>query len=107
MTTGNINTADSIASLLQERFRNIEGRGSLVNEATTISLLIQPTLEALGYPATYRMPEHGEGRNRLDDSCYLMPVTNNPGYAASEPRVGSWREKADRLEQVDSPCQQA
>ncbi len=82
MTTGNTNTAETIAALLRDRFRNIEGRGSLVNEAVTISLLIQPTLEALGYPATYRMPEHGAGRNRLDDSCYLMPVTDNPGYAA-------------------------
>ena len=82
MTTGNANIADSIVAQLQDGFRSIESRGSLVNEAATISLLIQPTLEALGYPATYRIPEHGEGRNRLDDSCYLMPVTDNPGYAA-------------------------
>ena len=81
MTTGNANYAESIAALLQSRFRSVASRGA-VNEAATISLLIQPVLEALGYPAEYRVPEHGEGRNRLDDSCYLMPVTDNPGYAA-------------------------
>ena len=82
MTTGNANTAEAIGARLQEGLRQIEGRGGSVNEATTLSLLIQPALEALGYPPAYRIPEHGEGRNRLDDSCYLLPVTDNPGYAA-------------------------
>ena len=82
MTTGTSSTAEAIAGLLKEGLRQIESRGTLLNEATTLDLLIKPALEALGYPASYRIPEHGEGRNRLDDSCYLMPVTANPGYAA-------------------------
>ena len=82
MTTGTSSTAEAIAGLLKEGLRQIESRGTLLNEATTLDLLIKPALEALGYPASYRIPEHGEGRNRLDDSCYLMPVTTNPGYAA-------------------------
>ena len=82
MTTTNSNTAEAVAGLLREGLRQIESRGTLLNEATTLDLLIKPALEALGYPASYRIPEHGEGRNRLDDSCYLMPVTANPGYAA-------------------------
>ena len=82
MTTGTSSTAEAIAGLLKEGLRQVESRGTLLNEATTLDLLIKPALEALGYPASYRIPEHGEGRNRLDDSCYLMPVTTNPGYAA-------------------------
>ena len=82
MTTTHSNTADAIAVLLREGLRQIENRGALLNEATTLDLLIKPTLEALGYPPAYRIPEHGWQGNRLDDSCYLRPVTSSPGHAA-------------------------
>ena len=83
MTSGNVNTADTIAGLLQERLTHLAGRGNLLNEAATLDLVIKPTLEALGYPPDYRIPEHGEQRNRLDESCYLGPITDRPaGYAA-------------------------
>ena len=82
MTTGNVNTAETIAGLLQERLTHLAGRGNLLNEAATLDLVIKPTLEALGYPPDYRIPEHGEQRNRLDESCYLGPITDRPGYAA-------------------------
>ena len=72
----------AVADRLRNGLRQIGGRGRLLNEATTLDLLIKPTLEALGYPPEYRIPEHGEQRNRLDDSCYLKPVTDSPGYAA-------------------------
>ena len=82
MTSGNVNTAETIAGLLQERLTHLAGRGNLLNEAATLDLVIKPTLEALGYPPDYRIPEHGEQRNRLDESCYLGPITDRPGYAA-------------------------
>ena len=72
----------AVADRLRNGLRQVGGRGRLLNEATTLDLLIKPTLEALGYPPEYRIPEHGEQRNRLDDSCYLKPVTDSPGYAA-------------------------
>ena len=82
MATKAIGIASSIASLMREGLRHIEGRGHLVNEATTLDILIKPTLEALGFPASYRFPEHGNQQNRLDDSCYLRPITSSPGHAA-------------------------
>ena len=76
MTTSRANTADAIAALLRERLPHLANRGTNLNEASTLDLLIKPTLEALGYPPTHRIPEHGKQRNRLDDSCYLQPVTD-------------------------------
>lgn len=75
MTTSRANTAEAIAALLRERLPHLANRGTNLNEASTLDLLIKPTLEALGYPPTHRIPEHGKQRNRLDDSCYLQPVT--------------------------------
>ena len=82
MTTTLNDTTDSVAASLREGMRHIAGRGELVNEASTLSLLIQPTLNALGYPATYRIPEYGEQRNRLDEACFLNVVNSRPGHAA-------------------------
>ena len=82
MTTTLNDTADSVAASLREGMRHIAGRGELVNEASTLSLLIQPTLNALGYPATHRIPEYGEQRNRLDEACFLNVVNSSPGHAA-------------------------
>lgn len=76
MTTSRANTANAIAALLRERLPHLANRGTNLNEASTLDLLIKPTLEALGYPPTHRIPEHGKQRNRLDDSCYLQPVTD-------------------------------
>ena len=76
MTTSRANTAEAIAALLRERLPHLANRGTNLNEASTLDLLIKPTLEALGYPPTHRIPEHGKQRNRLDDSCYLQPVTD-------------------------------
>ena len=82
MTTTLNDTADSVAASLREGMRHIAGRGQLVNEASTLSLLIQPTLNALGYPVTHRIPEYGEQRNRLDEACFLNVVNSSPGHAA-------------------------
>ena len=82
MTTTLNDTADSVAASLREGMRHIASRGQLVNEASTLSLLIQPTLNALGYPATHRIPEYGEQRNRLDEACFLNVVGSSPGHAA-------------------------
>ena len=82
MTTTLNDTADSVAASLRDGMRHIAGRGELVNEASTLSLLIQPTLNALGYPATHRIPEYGEQRNRLDEACFLNVVNSSPGHAA-------------------------
>ena len=82
MTTTLNDTADSVAASLREGMRHIASRGQLVNEASTLSLLIQPTLNALGYPPTHRIPEYGEQRNRLDEACFLNVVNSSPGHAA-------------------------
>ena len=82
MTSTLNDAAESVAASLREGMRHIAGRGQLVNEASTLSLLIQPTLNALGYPATYRIPEYGEQRNRLDEACFLNVVNSSPGHAA-------------------------
>ena len=75
-------TADAVAAALRDGMRSAADRGPLLNEASTLSLLIRPALTALGYPATHRMPEYGEARNRLDEACFLNAVTAAPGYAA-------------------------
>ena len=74
--------AASVAASLREGMRHIAGRGELVNEASTLSLLVRPALSALGYPATHRIPEYGEQRNRLDEACFLNVVASAPGHAA-------------------------
>lgn len=82
MNEGNGNTAAAIAGLLREGLRHIQGREAAMSETATLDLLIKPTLAALGYPPTYRYPEYGSGGNRLDESCFLQEVDNNPGRAA-------------------------
>ena len=82
MTTTINDTAEAVAALLRDGMRHISDRGALLNEATTLSLLIRPALNALGYPATHRIPEYGEQRNRLDEACFLNSVNASPGYAA-------------------------
>ncbi len=80
--SANTAAADAVAAVLQEGMRNAADRGHLLNEASTLSLLIRPALSALGYPATHRIPEYGEQRNRLDEACFLNSVTTAPGHAA-------------------------
>ncbi len=82
MTTNRDNTADAITALLRAGLRHIQGRGNAISETATLDLLIKPTLEALGYPATYRFPEYGWLGNRLDESCFLQEVDAKPGQAA-------------------------
>ena len=71
---------------LTEQFRDgiqhIKGIDNLLNEAVTRSVLIEPILEALGYPPLYRLPEYNERRNTPDETCYLRQVDANPGDAA-------------------------
>ncbi len=66
----------------QDGLAQLKMRGHHTNEASTLDLLIKPTLTELGYPASHQYPEHEEGRNRVDISCYLNPVQNPPGKAA-------------------------
>ena len=82
MTTTTHNITDAFAAALHDGMRHVRNRGSLVNEASTLSLLIQPALAALGYPASYPIPEYGERRNRLDEACFLNEVNSSPGPAA-------------------------
>ena len=86
MTTAVANTAsasvDTVAAILRDGMQHSADRGHLLNEAATLSLLIRPALDALGYPATHRIPEYGEARNRLDEACFLNAVTATPGHAA-------------------------
>lgn len=80
-TTADI--AHAVTSALRQGMRHISDRGkSLSNEAATLSLLIRPALNALGYPSTHRVPEYGEQRNRLDEACFLSVVNSSPGHAA-------------------------
>ena len=82
MTTGS-DTVGRVAEALRTGLRQIGQRGSLLNEATTLSLLIRPVLDALGYPPAHRIPEYGLQSNRLDEACYARPIANNqPGHAA-------------------------
>ena len=74
--------ARRIVTVLHDGMRDVADRGPLLNEAATLSLLIRPALEALGYPETHRAPEYGEAGNRLDEACFLNPVTASPGHAA-------------------------
>ena len=71
-----------IAQDLRDGFRHIRGRGKLINEATTLQVLILPLLESLGYPATHRIPEYGEAGGRIDEACFLREVNDAPGHAA-------------------------
>ena len=77
-----MNTANDLAAILRDGMQHSADRGHLLNEAATLSLLIRPALNALGYPATHRIPEYGEARNRLDEACFLNAVTATPGHAA-------------------------
>ena len=80
-TTADI--ANAVTNALRQGMRHISDRGkSLSNEAATLSLLIRPALNALGYPSTHRVPEYGEQRNRLDEACFLSVVNSSPGHAA-------------------------
>ena len=75
--------ANAVTNALRQGMRHISDRGkSLSNEASTLSLLIRPALNALGYPSTHRVPEYGELRNRLDEACFLSVVNSSPGHAA-------------------------
>ena len=81
-TTTASETVTALTAALRDGIRHLRGREPrLINEAATLSVIIRPTLEALGYPATHRIPEYGGQRNRLDESCFLHPVGSAPGYA--------------------------
>ena len=81
MTTADI--TERVGNTLRVGLTNLHERGlANVNEAITRSVLIEPVLEALGYPSTHRRPEGGVGGNRPDDQCYLHPVGPTPGHPA-------------------------
>ena len=80
-----------LSDVLRDGMKHYIGRGELVNEAATLSLIIQPALDTLGYPASHRIPEYGEQRNRIDETCYLMPIAgSNPGHAALIVEAKQW-----------------
>ena len=107
MTTTLNDTADGVAAALRDGMRHIAGRGALVNEASTRSLLIQPTLTALGYPPTHRIPEYGEQRNRLDEACFLDVVHSSPGHAAIIVEAKEYETDFDKVDgRVNSPDRQ-
>ena len=77
--------SDKVAALrnrLRDGLNHIFGLGNLLNEAVTRSILISPTLDDLGYPATHRLPEYQEKGNTPDETCYLQPLSSAPGEAA-------------------------
>ena len=80
MTTGS--AAERIAGALRGGYANLNGRGGVVNEAVTRSVLIDRVLEELGYPPTHRSPESADRGDRPDDLCYLRSVGPTPGHPA-------------------------
>ena len=75
---------ETLASALREGFRQAapRWRGGILNEAGTLSLLILPVLTELGYPPSHRIPQHGAGRNYIDEACFLSEVGSSAGQAA-------------------------
>ena len=76
--------AETLAFALREGFRQAapRWRGNILNEAGTLSLLILPVLTELGYPPSHRIPQHGAGRNFIDEACFLREVGSSAGQAA-------------------------
>jgi len=76
--------AEALAFALREGFRQAapRWRGNILNEAGTLSLLILPVLTELGYPPSHRIPQHGAGRNFIDEACFLREVGSSAGQAA-------------------------
>ena len=71
-----------IISVLRDGYRLVEKRGHSINEAETRMLLINPVLDALGFPPAHRRPEDGDRGNRPDELCYDREVQPDLGTAA-------------------------
>lgn len=71
-----------IISVLRDGYRHVEKRGHSINEAETRMLLINPVLDALGFPPAHRRPEDGDRGNRPDELCYDREVQPDLGAAA-------------------------
>ncbi len=74
-------TFDVIAAL-RDGYRLVEKRGNRINEAETRMLLIEPVLDALGFPPSHRKPEDGDRGNRPDEICYDTEVSTDTFTAA-------------------------
>ncbi len=66
--------AVAVINALREGYRSVEKRGHILNEAETRQLLIEPVLNALGFPPSHRRPEGGDRGNRPDEICYNREV---------------------------------
>ena len=71
--------AVQVADAFRNGLENLEARPS-VNEAATRSVLIDPLLNLLGYPAENRSPDEGKGSNIPDYLCYVGAVSRESGY---------------------------
>lgn len=71
-----------VINALREGYRLVEKRGHEINEAETRMLLINPVLDALGFPPAHRRPEDGDRGNRPDELCYDREVQPDLGTAA-------------------------
>ena len=71
-----------VVEALREGYRLVEKRGHEINEAETRMLLINPVLDALGFPPAHRRPEDGDRGNRPDELCYDREVQPDLGTAA-------------------------
>ena len=75
-------TSLRVVEALREGYRLVEKRGHEINEAETRMLLINPVLDALGFPPAHRRPEDGDRGNRPDELCYDREVQPDLGTAA-------------------------
>ena len=75
-------TSLRIINVLREGYRLVEKRDHEINEAETRMLLINPVLDALGFPPSNRRPEDGDRGNRPDELCYDREVQPDLGNAA-------------------------
>ena len=53
-------------------------------------LLILPVLTELGYPPSHRIPQHGAGRNFIDEACFLREVGSRRGGKACALPMADW-----------------
>ena len=109
MTTAQADRHAKLTEQFRNGMRHFKGMGNLLNEAVTRSVLIAPTLETLGYPPIYRLPEYHEQGNSPDETCYLRPVDDRPGKAAiilEAKQYGTPFDTASSGARADSPDRQ-
>lgn len=86
---------EDVAARLREGFRIHQNRPDTA-EADARQLMVEPALEALGYPIRYRRREQRAGRNTPDEICYTSERLGESGYAALIVEAKPYRTNFDR-----------